>query len=387
VGACIANVLFATPSRASATFIVDTTDDDVDVAPGDGICATASGACALRAAVQEANRLPGEDLIRVPAGLYALTLQDTEDAIAARGDLDVSDDLRVVGDGPDATILDGQHMSRLFEQTDLVRLVLVDLRLQNGEAFTGGALLALSSIVLKRVVVASNHAVNGGGVLAFGDFRMVASSILDNVAGVAPGLAVGAGIARIRNSVFARNAYDGAPSALGGKDILANTGGRLLIRNTTIAGEIGNFSDCEEPPFGYCIFGTDIVLSNVTVDLVSFNHQAIDGRYTARNSVIGSCTTAIRSAGYLLIGTVAPRCSVAGDMTGVTLGLDPMLDQLADNGGSTLTRMPLAGSPAIDAGSPEVPGSVIGACLRRDQRGIARPINHRCDLGAVEAGS
>ena len=41
----------------SATFTVNTTDDDVDVAPGDGICTTAGGTCMLRAAIQETNYL------------------------------------------------------------------------------------------------------------------------------------------------------------------------------------------------------------------------------------------------------------------------------------------------------------------------------------------
>jgi hypothetical protein len=40
----------------------------------DGVCATASGACSLRAAIMEANALPGADTIIVPAGTYVLAL-------------------------------------------------------------------------------------------------------------------------------------------------------------------------------------------------------------------------------------------------------------------------------------------------------------------------
>jgi hypothetical protein len=46
--------LVAVPSGA-ATFAVDSTADAVDVVPGDGLCATAAGACTLRAAVMETN--------------------------------------------------------------------------------------------------------------------------------------------------------------------------------------------------------------------------------------------------------------------------------------------------------------------------------------------
>jgi hypothetical protein len=43
------------------------------------------------------------------------------------------------------------------------------------------------------------------------------------------------------------------------------------------------------------------------------------------------------------------------------------------------------GSPAINAGDPAVPGSGGSACEANDQRGIARPQNGRCDIGAYEA--
>ena len=58
--------------------------------------------------------------------------------------------------------------------------------------------------------------------------------------------------------------------------------------------------------------------------------------------------------------------------------LDPQLGPLADNGGSSLTHLPLAGSPAINAG-PTV------SRFTTDQRGFARIYDNNVDLGAVEA--
>ena len=52
----------------AATFNVDSTADEVDATPGDGTCATAGGACTLRAAVQEANATVGLDTVDLPAG-------------------------------------------------------------------------------------------------------------------------------------------------------------------------------------------------------------------------------------------------------------------------------------------------------------------------------
>ena len=50
-------MMAAVSMSCAATFTVNTTDDDVDVAPGDGICTTAGGTCTLRAAIQETNYL------------------------------------------------------------------------------------------------------------------------------------------------------------------------------------------------------------------------------------------------------------------------------------------------------------------------------------------
>jgi hypothetical protein len=56
---------------------------------------------------------------------------------------------------------------------------------------------------------------------------------------------------------------------------------------------------------------------------------------------------------------------------------DAMLGPLADNGGPTLTHLPLAGSPAINTGGP--------GCPSPDQRGALRVGG--CDAGAAEFGS
>jgi hypothetical protein len=58
---------------------------------------------------------------------------------------------------------------------------------------------------------------------------------------------------------------------------------------------------------------------------------------------------------------------------------------LQDNGGPTWTQALLAGSEAIDT-TLDVLGCVdeTGALLTTDQRGAPRPMDARCDVGAVE---
>ena len=72
--------------------------------------------------------------------------------------------------------------------------------------------------------------------------------------------------------------------------------------------------------------------------------------------------------------TTAPAASVAPGADAWTWLLDP----LADNGGPTLTRLPVAGSIAIDAAAG------IGGCPATDQRGVPQPQGPACDAGAVE---
>src|SRR5512139_933240 len=82
-------VATAVPGEA-VNFPVDSTADDVDAAPGDGLCATAGGACTLRAAIQEANAKAGDDTIDVPAGTYILSIAGAGENSGASGDLDIS---------------------------------------------------------------------------------------------------------------------------------------------------------------------------------------------------------------------------------------------------------------------------------------------------------
>ena len=77
---------------------------------------------------------------------------------------------------------------------------------------------------------------------------------------------------------------------------------------------------------------------------------------------------------YSLLEDGSASCSAGalGLLTG-----DPLLGPLADNGGGTLTHVPLPGSPVLNA---------VGdaSCPATDQRGVARPQGTRCDIGAVE---
>ncbi|MDB4881604.1 MAG: polymorphic outer membrane protein, partial [Gemmatimonadetes bacterium] len=94
--------------QAAATVTVNSTADAVDANPGDGLCATVTGVCTLRAAIQEANALPGDDVISLPPGTYTLTIAGAGEDAAARGDLDITSNVSIQGGGfVGTTIIDG----------------------------------------------------------------------------------------------------------------------------------------------------------------------------------------------------------------------------------------------------------------------------------------
>ncbi len=82
------SVVTAPPATAAThTLVVDSTEfGGADASPGDGVCATAEGACTLRAALEESNALnrgPGEVLITVADGLEGNIVPDGTNTAAA----------------------------------------------------------------------------------------------------------------------------------------------------------------------------------------------------------------------------------------------------------------------------------------------------------------
>jgi CSLREA domain-containing protein len=105
----------AAPPAAAATFTVNSTVDAVDAVSGNGVCADATGACTLRAAVMETNALAGADEVFLPSGTYVLSLSGTGEDASATGDLDVLDDLTLIGAGPSVTTIDGNRAEAAVE--------------------------------------------------------------------------------------------------------------------------------------------------------------------------------------------------------------------------------------------------------------------------------
>ncbi|MDA0586557.1 MAG: right-handed parallel beta-helix repeat-containing protein [Planctomycetota bacterium] len=145
-------------------FTVNTFADTVDVRPGDRSSADVFGSSSLRAAVMEANALPGDDTILLIPGTYRLTTAGRDEDGALTGDLDVTDDLTIIGAGRNQTFIDAADLDRIFHVLPGARLDLQNLTIRNGEALRGGAVLNGGTLNLNNVVVETSTADIGGGL-------------------------------------------------------------------------------------------------------------------------------------------------------------------------------------------------------------------------------
>lgn len=349
-----------TPSAYTASFIVDSTADTVDLAPGDGICADLSGSCTIRAAIIETNALAGPDTITVPAGTYGLSIPGRLEEASAQGDLDITDSLVVRGAGAPVTIVDGGGLDRVFHMPTVNHVILSDLTVQNGETdagdggggiFNGQGNQPGGLLELTNVTVSSNTSTFGGGIInGWGArMRLRGVTVSNNTGGAGGGIYTrDGGLVHLTNSTVSNNR---ALGQAGGIDAWFNAQVRLV--NCTIVQN--------DAPFGSGILAEG---PNVQVELAA--------SIIADNSGDANCSgVLIVSRGSNLDSDATCSLTQATDLPAT----DPALGPLQDNGGPTKTHALLPGSPAIDH---------IDCRVSTDQRGVARPQGPACDVGAYE---
>lgn len=157
---------------AMGQFTVNVLVDSQDASPGDGVCADAGGNCSLRAAVMEANATAGPNDIFLPAGDYLFTLEgDFEDACAT-GDLDITDDLQIIGEDTRTTVIRADSLDRIFHVFAGVSLDVSFVELREGyvSAQDGGAVLNEGNLVLSELSIWSSMAQGSEGTGAGGGF-------------------------------------------------------------------------------------------------------------------------------------------------------------------------------------------------------------------------
>ena len=146
----------------SADFTVNTTTDLVDVNPGDGLCETIQQSCSLRASIQEANAIrDAVSNITLPAGIYHLSNSGNGENDSATGDLDVTSNIVITGQGQLLSIIDADNIDRHFDvhANEFVSAIeLNSLSLINGTSLSedGGSIRSYGNVVLKSVTFSDN---------------------------------------------------------------------------------------------------------------------------------------------------------------------------------------------------------------------------------------
>ncbi|MFN8382105.1 MAG: choice-of-anchor Q domain-containing protein [Anaerolineales bacterium] len=301
-----------------------------------------------------------------------------------------------------ASIIDGQGSRRGITvqysyPTIVVTSTIDHFTIQNGFHSTqgGGIHIQGGTITLSNSIVSGNVSqwMGGGIYKASGSLTITNTTISGNIAGSGGSGGGGGGIKNNSGTITLNNSLVSGNTIIGGfQGSGINTFGTVTLNNSTVSGNIGGD--------GVGIYtNSSMFLNNTTITKNRSYGFMIQGNGTitlkntivARNGGITDCYNdypyggVIISLGYNLIGRGCGFTATTGDIIGSSANpVIPLLTSLQDNGGATQTHALMSGSPAINAGNPAIPGSGGDACLATDQRGISRPVNTRCDIGAYE---
>ena len=156
----------------------------------------------------------------------------------------------------------------------------------------------------------------------------------------------------------------------------------MSLTNVTISGN--------EAPAGYGAAIRNNAGSNLEVTFTTiYTNTGINsihnlGTATFNNTIVAggsgvSEKVVVTSQGYNLESADSCGFTDSTDLINIT---DPRLGPLADNGGPTWTHGLYSDSPALD----QIPAGIngCGTTVTNDQRGVVRPKNSFCDVGAFE---
>ncbi len=397
-------VLAAAPPASAATFPVTTTADTAD-----GTC---DAQCSLREAVGAANGAAGDDTITVPAGTYVLTRTGAQENLNVTGDLDVSGVTTIQGAGAAATVLDGFGADRVLD-VSAGGLTVRDLTVTGGALritsspctpsdHEGAGVASVADLTLERVRVTRNRyagaicsSSRGGGVSVRGGggaLTVLGSEISENYASDgAGGIQFSGGTLTVRDTTISGNATDfggggiatdkpftivnstitGNRAASNGGIGLGNTA-TGQIASTTITGNEATGAN-GGGGIGRSIGGNEVTLRNT---ILAGNRAYVGPDDDCGDPALITYT----SAGHDLVGL---GCALIGG-AGNVIAADPGLAPLAALGGVGRVLEPLVTSPARNAGDPAGCADLPGGVLATDQRGLARALEGRCDIGATE---
>ena len=226
IGMVLGSALQPEEAEAGGSFFVSNPGDQGDANPGDGACDIFGGGimaaggimivgpCTLRAAIEEANALPGPAVVTLPEGTYRLTLSEAGDPgggpleiLAAGGKITVN------GAGAASTFIEGVDRLVFFVLND-AELALNGVTIQNSSPATPSP----------------NTTAFGGGLNNRGTLTVTDSVIRDNDA------EDGAGLANVGSATLTRTTVSGNTATEGAGGGIYNAGGELMLVDSTVSG-------------------------------------------------------------------------------------------------------------------------------------------------------
>lgn len=400
----ITSFLLAVVSKAAIFQVNLTSIDLTDVNPGNGVCKISGGNfCTLRAAVMEANALPGNDIIVIPGNaLIVLTIKGANENSAATGDLDITDNLTIgsfiepIEDFPTVSAL-GLN-DRVFDVGfGTGNVTFINFKIINGNASVnsqnGGAIRinAFNEVEVLSVWFQDNVADSGGAIYVNGVSELsVTDSVFRANAVTETGAAIsalgkttishstffehvnlnnvqeetlyishapkiGAGLMKVTNSTLFNN---------NGTAIYSN-GGRIILNNVSLINN-GRFGLLATPG----PFATRAMIQNSVFD----NNNLSDCSVTAgvnsnnvNNYNMSSDISCLNGGSSNLIGDP--------DLSNMRVDADDWHRYFRPN----------FNSPLVDSANPAAPG-ISNSCEADDQLGLIRATGG-CDRGAIELSS
>jgi len=407
--------LGATEEGPPPILVVDYAGEDlVDDVPGNGVCDITTlvpgATCTLRAAVMEANAMPGLQRIGFADGLGPIVLDRPAAFDASGGDLDITDSVFIegmLGNGrPLILIEQATANERLFEVTSPSDelSILRNLQLTGGRSLVDGggairvaqqstllldssALIGNSSSLLGGAIrvddaamgivnsdLSGNQADAGGAALAVtgpDSFVRVAQSSLSG------NIDAGFGVGGILSAAFVGN--QGALDVVG-STVASNSGGihalaarRLVVGQSTIVDNLQS--------------GLDVLVDFGSAQNLTLIANVIAGNAASDCVIAGLEFLDVFVAEYQFSGDGSCALGSATAMQG-----DPMLMPLVrPDGRLTSVRVPVY-NPSAGEISPLLDVYPEAVCMPEDQHGQARPedlaevvdLDGSCDLGAIE---
>lgn len=219
----------------------------------------------------------------------------------------------------------------------------------------GGGIWQAGSMSLEKSTVSGNQATTGAGMADYGDSTFVDQSTFSG--NQASGN--GGGIYSTTNTGIQNSTFSGNSAGAGfGGGALYESGASASFQYSTIANNHASFG------------------AGVNADSGAPNSYIYFSSTVLSNNTGGNCAgSTISSNGRNLSSD--NYCGAAFTSTGDRNNKNAMLGALANNGGPTLTHLPLPGSPLINKGYTDNHVQV-------DQRNLPRPAGGKSDIGSVE---